>query len=66
GTTILADAVLDEVSLTRMPIKIEPSVIPHVEVAPLMGDLPYARYRAVLQGNEPAGPFVCKNGMGDK
>ncbi len=35
GTTIFAEAVFDEVSLTRMAKKIAPNVMPQMEVAPL-------------------------------
>jgi hypothetical protein len=35
GTTIFAEAVFDEVSLTRMAKKIAPNVMPQTEVAPL-------------------------------
>src|SRR5512134_3967870 len=36
GMTMLADAVLDDVSLIRMAMKMAPSVMPQSEVAPLM------------------------------
>jgi hypothetical protein len=35
GTTMLAEAVFDDVSLTKMAIKMAPKVMPQTEVAPL-------------------------------
>ena len=40
GTTMLAEAVLEVVSLTRMAMKIAAKVMPHMEVAPLSASSP--------------------------